>query len=179
VEIVLLSLLASRHHLRISLRLLTPSAAPATAGRNRVYVHNLDWDVTWQILKDHMRTAGEVVRADVFTKPSGQSRGNGIVEYATPAEAQAAINTLNDTMLMDRQIIVREVRACVYRFCLLRHACSCIVVMSCWLLCRTSRVPMRPTKSQPPLLAVVLLAGLLLAANRSELRHSLAFMSAT
>jgi RNA recognition motif-containing protein len=58
-----------------------------------------------------MRAAGEVTRADVLMKPSGLSKGCGIVEFATPAQAQAAIRTLNDSMLLDRQIIVREVRA--------------------------------------------------------------------
>lgn len=41
---------------------------------------------------------------------SGRSKGCGIVEYRTPAEAQEAINTLLDTELKGRLIFVREDR---------------------------------------------------------------------
>ncbi|OZJ02601.1 hypothetical protein BZG36_03640, partial [Bifiguratus adelaidae] len=57
-----------------------------------------------------MRKAGEVVFADVMMLPSGRSKGCGIVEYRTPEEAQRAIQELTDTMLMGRQIFVREDR---------------------------------------------------------------------
>jgi len=79
---------------------------------NRVYVGNLSWQTSWQDLKDHMRTAGNVVFADVFTDDSGRSKGCGIVEYAEAREAQEAIRTLNDTTIKDteRLIFVREDR---------------------------------------------------------------------
>ncbi|ORY50434.1 hypothetical protein BCR33DRAFT_529482 [Rhizoclosmatium globosum] len=57
-----------------------------------------------------MRKVGEVVFADVLTQPSGRSKGCGIVEYATPEEADRAIRELNDTPLMGRQVFVREDR---------------------------------------------------------------------
>lgn len=41
---------------------------------------------------------------------SGRSKGCGIVEYRTTAEAQQAINTLLDTELKGRLIFVREDR---------------------------------------------------------------------
>lgn len=37
---------------------------------NRVFVGNLSWDVTWQNLKDHMKSAGRVTRADVMNEVS-------------------------------------------------------------------------------------------------------------
>mmetsp|Transcript_19258 Transcript_19258/g.73965 ORF Transcript_19258/g.73965 Transcript_19258/m.73965 type:complete len:238 (-) Transcript_19258:188-901(-) len=79
---------------------------------NRVYVGNLSWQTSWQDLKDHMRQAGNVVYADVFSDDSGRSKGCGIVEYAAAAEAQEAIRTLNDTTIKDteRLIFVREDR---------------------------------------------------------------------
>eukprot|EP00541_Cyclophora_tenuis_P014156 CAMPEP_0116560166 /NCGR_PEP_ID=MMETSP0397-20121206/10825_1 /TAXON_ID=216820 /ORGANISM="Cyclophora tenuis, Strain ECT3854" /LENGTH=365 /DNA_ID=CAMNT_0004086065 /DNA_START=187 /DNA_END=1284 /DNA_ORIENTATION=- len=80
------------------------------AQSRRVYVGNLSWDVAWQDLKDHMRDAGEVVHAEVITEANGRSKGCGIVEYATPAEAQEAIKTLNDTELKGRMVFVREDR---------------------------------------------------------------------
>ena len=76
----------------------------------RVYIGNLSWGVSWQDLKDHMREAGEVTRADIMTGPDGRSKGCGIVEYATVEEAKKAVLTLNDTELNGRQIFVREDR---------------------------------------------------------------------
>ncbi|KAL6047024.1 putative Single-strand telomeric DNA-binding protein GBP2 [Balamuthia mandrillaris] len=78
----------------------------------RVYCGNLDWSTSWQDLKDHMRKAGNVVRADVFLDEHGRSKGCGVVEYSTPEEAQHAINTLNDSQVAEGQrlIFVREDR---------------------------------------------------------------------
>ena len=80
-------------------------------GGTRVYVNNLSWEVSWQDLKDHMREAGEVVRADVMMEQdTGRSKGCGIVEYRTPTQAQAAIQMLAGTQLLGREIFVREDR---------------------------------------------------------------------
>ena len=49
-------------------------AASGGSARNRVYVHNLSFDTTWQDLKDHMKTAGTVTRADLITRPDGSSK---------------------------------------------------------------------------------------------------------
>eukprot|EP00658_Telonema_sp_P-2_P018385 TRINITY_DN17216_c0_g1_i2.p1 TRINITY_DN17216_c0_g1~~TRINITY_DN17216_c0_g1_i2.p1 ORF type:complete len:140 (+),score=29.48 TRINITY_DN17216_c0_g1_i2:256-675(+) len=79
----------------------------------RVYVGNLDWGVSWQDLKDHFRSAGDVVFAEVMTeggKAGGRSKGCGIVEFSSSAEATAAIQQLNDTEIQGRQIFVREDR---------------------------------------------------------------------
>ncbi len=76
----------------------------------KVYVGNLSWDCKWQDLKDHMRSTGEVLHADVLHGPDGRSKGCGLVEYQTPEEAQRAIQELNDTELMGRMIFVREDR---------------------------------------------------------------------
>eukprot|EP00501_MAST-03F_sp_TOSAG23-6_P001666 GSMAST32.ASY1.ANO1.1735.1 assembled CDS len=75
-----------------------------------VYVGNLDWSVEWQDLKDHMRAAGDVVRADVFKFRDGRSTGGGVVEYSNGGDAYDAIKLLNNTMLNDRPILVRENR---------------------------------------------------------------------
>ena len=93
---------------------LDPNAAPVSdvgvAPSRRVYVGNLAWSVTWQALKDHMRKAGEVAFAEVFTERDGRSRGCGVVEYATETDSANAIATLNDTELQGRLIFVREDR---------------------------------------------------------------------
>eukprot|EP00934_Nitzschia_sp_Nitz4_P004928 Nitzschia sp. Nitz4//scaffold230_size58257//7416//8750//NITZ4_006473-RA/size58257-processed-gene-0.48-mRNA-1//1//CDS//3329543226//4918//frame0 len=80
------------------------------AQSRRVYVGNLSWDVDWPQLKDHMRAAGEVVHAEVICEHNGRSKGCGIVEYQTEAEAQQAISTLTHSELNGRTIFVREDR---------------------------------------------------------------------
>ena len=82
----------------------------AQSQSRRVYVGNLSWDVRWQDLKDHMRQAGEVLHAEVICESNGRSKGCGIVEFSTPAEAQEATSTLTDTELKGRMIFVREDR---------------------------------------------------------------------
>merc|ERR1719293_424596 len=82
-----------------------------TGGQSsRVYVGNIDWKVSWQDLKDHMRTAGEVLFADIFEERNGRSKGVAIVEYRSAEDAQTAITKLNDTKLGERLIFVREDR---------------------------------------------------------------------
>jgi len=79
----------------------------------RVYVGNLDWGVSWQDLKDHFRSVGEASFAEVMTEGGqrgGRSKGCGIVEFSTAAEAQNAIQQLNDSELNGREIFVREDR---------------------------------------------------------------------
>ena len=57
-----------------------------------------------------MKSAGDVTRADILQSPDGRSKGCGIVEFATAEEASNAIETLNDSELMGRQIFVRADR---------------------------------------------------------------------
>ncbi|CBZ52736.1 putative Gbp1p protein [Neospora caninum Liverpool] len=89
---------------------LPREAAATTEPSCRVYVGNLSWKVRWQHLKDHMKQAGEVLRADVFEDFQGRSKGCGIVEYTNVEDAQKAIKELTDTELFDRLIFVREDR---------------------------------------------------------------------
>lgn len=79
--------------------------------KRRVYVGNLAWEVSWQDLKDLMKTLNhEVVRVDVMQTSDGRSKGCAIVEFATPEGAAEAVLTLNDTELSGRRIFVREDR---------------------------------------------------------------------
>lgn len=55
-----------------------------------------------------MKSAGEVVRADVATRDDGKSRGFGTVTFTDPKAAAKAIRTLNDTELEGRTIAVRQ-----------------------------------------------------------------------
>jgi RNA recognition motif-containing protein len=79
-------------------------------GGRSVYVGNLAYEVAWQDLKDHMRSAGDVLRAEVLAGRDGRSRGCGTVEYATSDGAARAMSELHDSELMGRPIFVREDR---------------------------------------------------------------------
>jgi len=76
----------------------------------RVYVGNLDWNISGPDLRDHMRQAGEVMSADMFEDSNGRSKGAAVVEYKRPEDAEAAISKLNDSELGARMIFVREDR---------------------------------------------------------------------
>lgn len=90
--------------------------APAEGGKGfqpdeprMVYVGNLPWNLRWQDLKDHMRTAGEVEFSKILTYDGsdwGRSRGIAYVRFSTEAEAKAAVATLNKTELSGRTITV-------------------------------------------------------------------------
>lgn len=89
---------------------LPPNAAgPVTIGR-RVWVGNLGFETTWQDLKDHFRQAGAVTHADIMQDPEGNSKGCGLVTFASPQDALRAISLLSNSQLGDRQIMVREDR---------------------------------------------------------------------
>ena len=71
----------------------------------RLYVGNLDDQVTWKELKDHMKIGGRIVRANV--KTSGKPLGWGLVEYSSLEDAEQAIAKLNNSELMGKTIRVR------------------------------------------------------------------------
>jgi len=75
-----------------------------------VYVGNLSYETSWQDLKDHMRAAGNVDKADIIVGQYGRSKGCGTVTYQKAQEATRAIRELQNTMLNGRPIFVREDR---------------------------------------------------------------------
>jgi len=79
-------------------------------GGSRLYVGNLAYTTSWQKLKDHFKSVGNVVYADVFRDSSGRSKGCGIIEFQTKEESAEAIKTMNDSDLDGRPIFVREDR---------------------------------------------------------------------
>jgi RNA recognition motif-containing protein len=81
-------------------------------GFRMLFVNNLGYSVSWQDLKDHFRSAGEVIRADVATEggSSQRSRGYGFVEFNNSSDAAEAVRVLNGSYLKGRQIFVREYR---------------------------------------------------------------------
>ena len=76
----------------------------------RVFIGNLSYETSWQDLKDFMRRAGTVARADILTGPDGRSKGCGIVEYAYKKDAKRALRELNEEDLNGRTIYLQEDR---------------------------------------------------------------------
>lgn len=77
----------------------------------KLYVGNLSYSVTKEMLEELFSKAGKVESVNIVTdRYSGQSRGFGFVEMASDREAGEAIKQLNSQTLDDRQIVVNEAR---------------------------------------------------------------------
>ncbi|MBU1037234.1 RNA-binding protein [Patescibacteria group bacterium] len=77
----------------------------------KLYVGNLDYDVSEQDLADFFSTAGTVQSAKIITNPdSGRSKGFGFVEMGSDAETQEAVSKLNGAELNGRPLTVNEAR---------------------------------------------------------------------
>ncbi|KAI9145490.1 hypothetical protein BKA69DRAFT_1121332 [Paraphysoderma sedebokerense] len=81
----------------------------AAKGNRALWIGNLPFSVTWQDLKDLLRsTGGNPLRADIAMDfRTGRSRGHGTALFATAEEAEKAIETLNGTEFQGRKIEVR------------------------------------------------------------------------
>lgn len=84
-----------------------PPGTPGVSSGFQVVVHNLPWDMTWQQLRDAFEGVGEIERADVIKDSAGNSRGFGIVRFATKELAQAAVEQMNNTEVGGRVVSVR------------------------------------------------------------------------
>jgi RNA recognition motif-containing protein len=74
-----------------------------------IYVGNLTWDTTSDDLLGLFQQYGQVARAQVVSdRETGRSRGFAFVEMPNDAEAQAAIEGLNDTPFRGRKLRVNE-----------------------------------------------------------------------
>jgi RNA recognition motif-containing protein len=67
----------------------------------------LPFSTQWQDLKDLLRPAGRILRADIALAPDGRSKGWGTAVFATPQEAQHAIDTFDGWEVDGRIIKVR------------------------------------------------------------------------
>ena len=77
----------------------------------RIFVGNLPFSATDQVLLDTFAQYGTVESAKVITdRATGRSKGFGFVEMATDAEAVAAIEKLNGAEYEGRTITVNEAR---------------------------------------------------------------------
>jgi RNA recognition motif-containing protein len=74
----------------------------------KVFVHNLNWSVDWNQLKEVFSSAGDVKFVKVFRGPDGRSRGRGFVAFATQEERDAAISRFDGYNLEGREMRVSE-----------------------------------------------------------------------
>ena len=74
-----------------------------------IYVGNLAWKTRQKDLKELFENFGEVTNAFIVRdKVTRRSRGFGFVEMAEENDALQAIEKLNNTVFLDRTIIVNE-----------------------------------------------------------------------
>ncbi|MDR0581299.1 MAG: RNA-binding protein [Holosporaceae bacterium] len=75
----------------------------------KLYIGNLAYSVTGDMLRNTFSKVGEVESATVVTdKVSGRSKGFGFVEMATGDQAAAAIEKLNRSEFEGRMMFVSE-----------------------------------------------------------------------
>lgn len=78
---------------------------------NRLYVGNLSYSTTDDVLRAAFEQYGEVVNATVvLDRMTGRSRGFGFVEMANDSEATQATEAMNGAMLDGRALVVNEAR---------------------------------------------------------------------
>jgi RNA recognition motif-containing protein len=77
----------------------------------KLYVGNLPFSASNESLKALFAQAGEVVSANIITdRDTGRSKGFGFVEFATDAEALAAIDMFNGKDNGGRPMTVNEAK---------------------------------------------------------------------
>jgi RNA recognition motif-containing protein len=82
----------------------------------KLYVGNLPFSATDQILMDTFSQCGTVESAKVITdRESGRSKGFGFVEMATDAEASEAMTKFNGADYDGRPLTVNEAKPMVPR----------------------------------------------------------------
>ena len=76
-----------------------------------IYVGNLSYEMTEEDLKEAFEAFGEVESVRILKDAySGRSKGFGFVEMASNAEAQSAIDGLNNKELKGRTLTVNKAR---------------------------------------------------------------------
>jgi hypothetical protein len=84
-----------------------PNASPPMLPSERqLFIGNLPFEVQWQDLKDLLRNAGNILRADIAIGPDGKSRGYGTALFANAEEARRAITMYDGYVFNGRAIRV-------------------------------------------------------------------------
>jgi polyadenylate-binding protein len=76
-------------------------------GGKKIYVGNLQWEVTEADLRQVFSPVGGIESCEVVHSPEGRSRGFGFIEFMTPEDADLAVHTLHDQELKGRKLVVQ------------------------------------------------------------------------
>ncbi|WP_185851428.1 RNA recognition motif domain-containing protein [Blattabacterium cuenoti] len=79
----------------------------------KLYVGNLSYNMTEKELKEYFESVGEVTHAKIIfdeSASSKRSKGFGFIEMSNEENAKQAIEKLNGTEFMGRNIIVSAAR---------------------------------------------------------------------
>lgn len=83
----------------------------SSSGLIEIYVGNMNYDMDETALREAFAKFGQVASARVIdNRRNGKSKGYGFVEMSDRAEAEAAINALNNKEVMGRRLRVNEAR---------------------------------------------------------------------
>lgn len=76
-----------------------------------IFVGNLSFGTTEDVVRSHFEAFGTVDRVSIITdRDTGRSRGFAFVEMPNDEEADRAINALNGQELGDRRLNINEAR---------------------------------------------------------------------
>lgn len=76
-----------------------------------IFVGNLNYRVSVESIEEKFAEFGEVSSCKLITdRETGRAKGFGFVEMPSAEEGQAAIDALNETDLMGRNMVVNEAR---------------------------------------------------------------------
>ena len=87
-----------------------PHPAPAD-GSVEIYVGNLSYDLTEDLLRKEFEAFGKVNSARIVThRQTGRSKGFGFVHMPDRAEAERAVKNLNDKDILGRKLRCNEAK---------------------------------------------------------------------
>src|SRR4030043_2088376 len=77
----------------------------------KLYVGSISFNATEESLQDLFSSIGEVESVKIITdRDTGRSKGFGFIEMSSEEAAKKAIERLNGTKFMERDLIVNEAR---------------------------------------------------------------------
>jgi RNA recognition motif-containing protein len=77
----------------------------------RLYIGNISFKTKEDSLREHFARVGEVVSVRLVTDPhTGQLKGFGFAETASPANAKKASQKFNGTVFLERSLTVNEAK---------------------------------------------------------------------